>query len=77
MPEKCVLSHGSGVLDPRDSSLLEPSCGKSVHSHTVSALGGWGGGIPLGGGGSANREPGSYIHKLAPLAHTNVKSFNG
>ena len=34
---------------------------KSVHSHTVSALGKWGGGIPLGGGGSVNREPGSYI----------------
>ena len=30
--------------DPRDSFALEPSCGKSVHSHTVSAWGGWGGG---------------------------------
>ena len=63
MPEKCALSHGSGVLgrDPRDSCRFwSPHVGKSVHSHTDSAWGGWwgGGGIPLGG--SANREPGSY-----------------
>ena len=53
MPENCALSHGSSVLgrDPRDSP-LEPSCGKSVHSHTVSAWEGGGeGGIPLGGAG--------------------------
>ena len=50
---------------------------KSVHSHTVSAWGGWGGGgIPLGGGGggggSANREPGSYIYIYT---HTNNVNY--
>ena len=59
MPEKCALSQGWGVLgrDPRDLC---------VHSHTVSAWGGWGGGGAGGyhwggGGGLANREPGSFI----------------
>ena len=33
---------------------------KSVHGHTVSAWGGWGGGYHWGGG-SANRELGSYM----------------
>ena len=33
-----------------------------MRSHTDSAWGGWGGGDTIGGrGGSANREPGSYI----------------
>ena len=49
-------------------------CAQS-HSFGFGRVGG--GGYHWGGGGSANREPGSYIHKLAPLAHTNVKSFNG
>ena len=56
MPEKCALSHGSGVLgrDPRDSCRFfwSPHAEK-VCTVTQFRLGeGWGGGgIPLGGGG--------------------------
>ena len=49
VPEKCALSHGSGVLGPD----VEKVC-----TVTQIRLGeGGGGGIPLGG--SPNREPGS------------------
>ena len=68
MPEKCALSHGSGVLgrDPRDScrfgsthALMWKTC---AQSHRF-GLGRVGGGDTIGGGGvSANREPGSYIY---------------
>ena len=64
MPEKCALSHGSGVLgrDPRDSCRFWSPHVENVCAVTQIRLGeGGGGGIPLGGGGSANREPGSYI----------------
>ena len=58
MPEKCALSHGSGVLgrDPRDH--VEKVC-----TVTQFRLGEGGGGDTIGGG-SANREPGSYIFML-------------
>ena len=36
-------------------------CKKCAQSHRFGLGSGGGGGIPLGGGGSANREPGSYI----------------
>ena len=62
MPEKCALSHGSGVLgrDPRDSCRFWSPHVENVCTVTQIRLGeGGGGGIPLGGGGgSANREPG-------------------
>ena len=63
MPEKCALSHGSDVLgrDPPDR-LLEPSCGKSVHCHTVSAWGGWGGDT-IGGGGVGEPRTGIIYDK--------------
>ena len=55
MPEQCALSHGSGVLgrDPRDSCRFW-----SPHVEKVCT----GGGGYHWGGGSANREPGSYIY---------------
>ena len=62
MPEKCALSHGSGVLgrDPRDSCRfwsphVENMC--TVTQIRLGEGGGWG--YPFGGGGSANREVGS------------------
>ena len=63
MPEKCALSHASGVLgrDPRDSCRFWSPHVEKVCTVTQFRLGERGGGIPLGGGGSANREPGSYI----------------
>ena len=64
VPEKCALSHGSGVLgrDPRDSCRFWSPHVENVCTVTQIRLGeGGGGGIPLGGGGSANREPGSYM----------------
>ena len=67
MPEKCALSHGSGVLgrDPRDSCRFWSPHVEKVCTVTQFRLGegGGGGGIPLGGGGGgwANREPGSCI----------------
>ena len=70
MPEKCALSHGSGVLgpDPRDSSRFWSPHVENVCTVTQIRLGeGGGGGIPLGGGGSANREPGSYICTFATV----------
>ena len=70
VPEKCALSHGSGVL--------EPSCGKRVHSHTDSA---WGGeGYHCGGGGGVG-EPRTgiiyiyiyiYIELICPLPLLNM-----
>ena len=65
-PEKCALSHGSGVLgrDPRDScvvafgALMWKKCAQS-HRFGLWRVGGGGDTI---GGGSANREPGSYIY---------------
>ena len=43
-------------------TVLGPACAKSVRSHTDSAwgVGGGGWGDTIWGGGSANREPGSY-----------------
>ena len=63
MPEKCALSHGSGVLgrDPRNSCRFWSPHVENLCTVTQIRLGEGGGGIPLGGGGSANREPGSYI----------------
>ena len=62
VPEKCALSHGSGVLgrDPRDTVTqfrLGEGGGGGGGYH-------WGGG--RGGGGSANREPGSYMPGFLP-----------
>ena len=68
MPEKCALSHGSGVLgrDPRDSCRFWSPHVENVCTVTQIRLGeGGGGGDTIGGGwggGSANREPRSYIH---------------
>ena len=56
MPEKCALSHGSGVLgrDPREvvalGALMWKKCAQS-HSFGLGRV-----------GGSANREPGSYMY---------------
>ena len=62
MPEKCAMSHGSGVLgrDPRDSCRFwSPHVEKVIQIR----LGEGGGGDTMGGGGgSANREPGSYMY---------------
>ena len=67
MPEKCALSHGSGVLgrDPRDS------CGFwSPHVENVCTViqirlgeGGGGGGIPLGGGGGRRTENRDHTYR--------------
>ena len=65
MPEKCALSHGSGVLgrDPRDSCRFWSPHVENVCTVTQIRLGqGGGGGGYHGGGGSANREPGSYTY---------------
>ena len=62
MPEKCALSHGSGVLgrDPRDSCRFWSPHVEKVCTVTQIRLGegGGGGGIPLGGGGrrTENRD---------------------
>ena len=66
MPEKCALSHGSGVLgrDPRDGCRFWSPHVENVCTVTQIRLGEGGGGrgdTIGGGGGSANREPGSYI----------------
>ena len=52
-PEKCALSHGSGVLasDPRDSCRFWSPHVEKVCTVTQFRLGGGGGEIPLGGGG--------------------------
>ena len=73
--ESCLknvaLSHGSGVLgrDPRDSCRFWSPHVENVCTVTQIRLGegGGGGGIPLGGGGSANREPGSYMDPLGAI----------
>ena len=59
MPEKCPLSHGSGVLgrDPRDSCRFWSPHVEKVCTVTQIRLGG----DTIVGRGSANREPGSYI----------------
>ena len=55
MPEKCALSHGSGVLgpDPRDSCRFWSPHVENVCTVIQIRLGEGvgGGGIPLGGGG--------------------------
>ena len=53
LPGESCLTHGS-----------EPSCGKSVHSHKVSAWGGWGrgGGDTIGGGGGRRTENRDHIY---------------
>ena len=70
MPEKCALSHGSGVLgrDPRDSCRfwsphVENMC--TVTQIRLGEGGGWG--YPFGGGGVG--EPRSGIKKDAGLPH--------
>ena len=77
MPEKCALSHGSGVLgrDPRDSCRFWSPHVEKVCTVTQFRLGegGGGGGDTIGGGWSANREPGSYMH-LQRLSDTTRKS---
>ena len=69
MPEKCALSHGSGVLgrDPRDSCRFWSPHVENVCTVTQIRLGEGGGGDTIGGGGSANREPGSYICTFATV----------
>ena len=65
VPEKRALSHGSGVLgrDPRDSCRFWSPHVENVCTVTQIRLGEGGvGGDTIGGGGSANREPGSYIY---------------
>ena len=52
-------------------SLLEPSCGKRVHSHTDSAWGGWGGGDTIGGGGVGEPRTG-IIYILFGLKKKNI-----
>ena len=55
MPEKCALSHGSGVLgrDPRDSCRVWSPHAENVCTVTQIRLGrvGGGGGDTIGGGG--------------------------
>ena len=64
VPEKCALSHGSWdailVTVVAFGTLSWKRCAQS-HRFGLGRVGGWGG-IPLGGGGSANRTPGSYIY---------------
>ena len=62
MPQKCALSHGSGVLgrDPRDSYRFWSPHVEKVCTVTQFRLGEGGGGDTIGGG-AANREPGSYM----------------
>ena len=73
VPEKCALSHGSGVLgrDPRDSCRFWSPHVENVCTVTQIRLGegGGGGGIPLVGGGGVGepRTPGSYIETSEPL----------
>ena len=66
MPEKCALSHGSGVLgrDPRDSCRFWSPHVENVCTVTQIRLGeGGGGGIPFGGGGGGRRtENRDHIH---------------
>ena len=70
MPEKCALSHGSGVLgrDPRDSCRFWSPDVENVCTVTQIRLGEGGGGGDTMGGGSANREPGSYIRLRVGMA---------
>ena len=60
VPEKCALSHGSGVLgrDPRNSCRFWSPHVENVCTVTQIRLGEGGGGIPLGGGGrrTENRD---------------------
>ena len=60
MPEKCALSHGSGVLgpDPRDSYRFWSPHVENVCTVTQIRLGeGGGGGDTIGGGGGGVGEP--------------------
>ena len=64
MPEKCALSHGSGVLgrDPRDSCRFWSPHVENVCTVTQIRLGEGGGGIPLGGGGGEPRTGIIYMY---------------
>ena len=72
MPEKCALSHGSGVLgrDPRDSCRFWSPHVENVCTVTQIRLGeGGGGGDTIGGGGVG--EPRTeiiyiYIYMVVP-----------
>ena len=72
MPEKCALSHGSGVLgrDPRDSCRFWSPHVEKVCTVTQIRLGqGGGGGIPLGGGGGVG-EPRTGIIYICRFLYT-------
>ena len=71
MPEKCALSHGSGVLgpDPRDSCRFWSLHVENVCTVIQIRLGeGVGGGDTIGGGGGRRTENRDhiYIYATAP-----------
>ena len=69
MPEKCALSHGSGVLgrDPRDSCRFwSPHVGKvcTVTQFRLGEGAGGGGGDTIGGGGGVGEPRTGIIYAL-------------
>ena len=83
MPEKCALSHGSGVLgrDPRDSCRFRSPHVRKVCTITQFRLGeGGGGGDTIGGGGGRRTENRDHIYiyththtKFAPRVSSQVR----
>ena len=70
MPEKCALSHGSGVLgrDPRDSCRFWSPHVENVCAVTQIRLGeGGGGGDTIGGGGGVGEPRTGIIYRWDPL----------
>ena len=77
MPEKCALSHGSGVLgrDPRDSNRFWSPHVEKVCTVTQIRLGegGGGGGDTIGGGGVGEPRTGIiYIYIYAVILITTI-----
>ena len=86
MPEKCALSHESGVLgrDPRDSCRFwNPHAKKCAQSHSFGlgrgvGGGGRGGGDTIGGGGGRRTENrGSYEYIYIYIYRLEQGSFEG
>ena len=78
MPEKCALSHGSGVLgrDPRDSCRFWSPHVENVCTVTQIRLGEGGGGRgdTIGGGGVG--EPRTEIIYIYIYIHTHICMYN-
>ena len=75
MPEKCALSHGSGVLgrDPRDSCRFWSPHVENVCTVTQIRLGeGGGGGDTIGGGGGRRTENRDHIYIYICYIHTHT-----